>query len=285
MNTAAVMRSAPTTESSQATGNDAAKLPSRGEGHALAVRDVSKRYGPVVAVRGVSLDLRRGEVLALVGDNGAGKSTLVSIISGLTRPDTGEVLIDGEPFAGHGPKAAREAGVETVFQNLALVQTLSIAENIYLGRELYRGGAVGRTLRFLDKRRMRREVEAAFDRLGLDLPPVTAKAGALSGGQRQAVAIARAVLWQRKVVVMDEPVAALGVRQTEAVLSLVQRLSEHGVATLLVSHNMEHVLRVAHRVAVMRLGRKVADLSLRNGEVSGMQLVGLITGGITEADL
>ena len=251
----------------------------------LAVRDVSKRYGPVTALGGVSLELQRGEVLALVGDNGAGKSTLVSIISGVSKPDSGEVLIDGEPFARHGPKAARQAGVETVFQNLALVQTLSIAENIYLGRELYRGGAVGRALRFLDKRRMRREVEAAFDRLGLELPSVTAKAGALSGGQRQAVAVARAVLWQRKVVVMDEPVAALGVRQTEAVLSLVKGLSEHGVATLLVSHNMEHVLRVAHRVVVMRLGRKVADLDVRNGEVSGMQLVGLITGVMTEADL
>jgi ABC-type sugar transport system ATPase subunit len=285
VNTAALMRPAPRSEALPTIGNDVAKLPSGGDGQVLAVRDVSKRYGPVTALRGVSLNLRRGEVLALVGDNGAGKSTLVSIISGLTRPDTGEVVIDGEPFAGHGPKAAREAGVETVFQNLALVQTLSIAENIYLGRELYRGGAAGRTLRFLDKRRMRREVEATFDRLGLDLPPVTAKTGALSGGQRQAVAIARAVLWQRKVVVMDEPVAALGVRQTEAVLSLIERLSEHGVATLLVSHNMEHVLRVAHRVAVMRLGRKVADLGLRNGEVSGMQLVGLITGGIAEADL
>jgi ribose/xylose/arabinose/galactoside ABC-type transport system permease subunit/ABC-type branched-subunit amino acid transport system ATPase component len=271
--------------SADATGNDASKLPLRGDGQVLAVRDVSKRYGPVTALRGVSLQLRRGEVLALVGDNGAGKSTLVSIISGLSKPDAGQVLIDGEPFGGHGPKAAREAGIETVFQNLALVQTLSIAENVYLGRELFRGGAVGRALHFLDKRRMRREVEAAFDRLGLDLPPVTAKAGALSGGQRQAVAIARAVLWQRKVVVMDEPVAALGVRQTEAVLSLVEGLGEHGVATLLVSHNMEHVLRVAHRVAVMRLGRKVADLDIRHGKVSGMQLVGLITGGMTEADL
>jgi fructose transport system ATP-binding protein len=268
-----------------ATDNDVEKMPSGGDGQVLAVHGVSKRYGPVTALRGVSLELRRGEVLALIGDNGAGKSTLVSIISGVSKPDSGEVLIDGEPFVGHGPKAARAAGVETVFQNLALVQTLSIVDNVYLGRELYRGGVVGRALRFLDKRRMRSEVEAAFDRLGLDLPPVAAKAGALSGGQRQAVAIARAVLWQRKVVVMDEPVAALGVRQTEAVLSLVKGLSEHGVATLLVSHNMEHVLRVAHRVAVMRLGRKVADLDIRSGAVSGMQLVGLITGAMTEADL
>jgi ABC-type sugar transport system ATPase subunit len=132
---------------------------------------------------------------------------------------------------------------------------------------------------------MRREVEEAFSRLGLDLPPVSAKAGALSGGQRQAVAVARAVLWQSKVVVLDEPVAALGVKQTEAVLSLVERLSGHGVATMFVSHNMEHVLRVAHRIVVMRLGQKVADIDVRTGGVSPMQLVGLITGSMTAADL
>jgi ABC-type sugar transport system ATPase subunit len=163
----------------------------------LVVRDVSKRYGPVAALRGVSLELRQGEVLALVGDNGAGKSTLVSIISGLTRPDTGEVLMDGVVFSGHGARAARDRGIETVFQNLALVNTLSIVDNVYLGRELYRGGRAGRFLYNLDKRRMRKELGATFDRLGFKLPPVTAKAGALSGGQRQAVAVARAVLWQQ----------------------------------------------------------------------------------------
>lgn len=254
-------------------------------GATLVVRDVSKRYGPIAALRGVSFDLRRGEVLALLGDNGAGKSTLVSIISGLTKPDTGEVLLDGEICSGHGAKPARDLGVETVFQNLALVNTLSIVDNVYLGRELYRGGRLGRTLCSLDKRRMRRELEATFGRLGFKLPPVTAKAGALSGGQRQAVAVARAVLWQSKVVVMDEPVAALGVAQTEAVLSVVEGLREHGVATLLITHNMDQVVRVTDRVVVLRLGQKVADLDMRACNVSKMQLVGLITGGITEADL
>ena len=255
------------------------------QGIVLSVRDVVKRYGPVTALRGVSLELRRGEVLALVGDNGAGKSTLVSIVSGVAPADAGDVLLGGEPLAGHGAKVAREAGVETVFQDLALVPTLSIAENVYLGRELCRGRGASRVFRLLDKRRMRREVEEAFSRLGLDLPPVSAKAGALSGGQRQAVAVARAVLWQSKVVVLDEPVAALGVKQTEAVLSLVERLSGHGVATMFVSHNMEHVLRVAHRIVVMRLGQKVADIDVRTGSVSPMQLVGLITGSMTAADL
>lgn len=251
----------------------------------LAVRGVSKRYGPVTALHEVSLEIRAGEVLALIGDNGAGKSTLVSIISGVTAPDTGEVLVAGRRLPARNPKAAREAGVETVFQNLALVPTLSIVDNIYLGRELCRGQGVARLARNLDKRRMRREVAATFARLGLDLPSPTAKAGALSGGQRQAVAIARAVLWQNKVVVLDEPVAALGVKQTEAVLALIERLPEHGVATLFVTHNMEEVIRVAHRVAVFRLGRKIADLDLREKSVSAMQLVGLITGSMTEADL
>ncbi|HTW99099.1 MAG TPA: ATP-binding cassette domain-containing protein, partial [Acidimicrobiales bacterium] len=215
----------------------------------------------------------------------AGKSTLVSIISGVAKPDSGFVAVDGKGFGGSGSRAARESGIETVFQNLALVSTLDIAENVYLGRELYRAGALGRSVRWMDKPKMRRQVEHAFSRLGLNLPPVSAKAGSLSGGQRQAVAIARAVIWGSKVVLMDEPLAALGVRQTEAVLSMVEGLRRHDVATVLVSHNMEHVLRVADRVAVMRHGRKIADIDLRVTEINAMQLVGLITGGMTEAQL
>jgi ribose/xylose/arabinose/galactoside ABC-type transport system permease subunit/ABC-type branched-subunit amino acid transport system ATPase component len=244
----------------------------------LEVLDITKRFGPVVALRGVSLSLGQGEVLGLVGDNGAGKSTLISIISGVARPDSGQVRVNGKPWAETGARTIREAGIETVFQNLALVPTLSIVENMYLGRELYGPGTLAALARRIDKRRMRREVEAAFSRLGLHMPPVTSKAGALSGGQRQAVAVARAVLWGSRVVIMDEPAAALGVQQTEAVLSLIGRLKAEGVATLLVSHNMEHVLRVADRVAVFRLGRKIADLDQRQREVTGMELVGLITG-------
>jgi ribose/xylose/arabinose/galactoside ABC-type transport system permease subunit/ABC-type branched-subunit amino acid transport system ATPase component len=245
---------------------------------ALEVSDITKRFGPVVALRGVSLSLDGGEVLGLVGDNGAGKSTLISIISGVARPDSGEIRVDGKPWAEAGARTVREAGIETVFQNLALVPTLSIAENMYLGRELYGPGKLASAARRIDKRRMRREVEGAFARLGLRMPPVTAKAGALSGGQRQAVAVARAVLCGSRVVIMDEPAAALGVQQTEAVLALIDRLKAEGVATLLVSHNMEHVLRVADRVAVFRLGRKIADLDRRQQPVTGMELVGLITG-------
>ena len=266
--------------SSAEAGRDG-PAPAAGHGRpapALEVSDITKRFGPVVALRGVSLALDRGEVLGLVGDNGAGKSTLISIISGVARPDSGEIRLDGKPWAEGGVRTIREAGIETVFQNLALVPTLSIAENMYLGRELHGPGRLASAVRRIDKRRMRREVEGAFARLGLRMPPVTAKAGALSGGQRQAVAVARAVLWGSRVVIMDEPAAALGVQQTEAVLALIGRLKAEGVATLLVSHNMEHVLRVADRVAVFRLGRKIADLDQREQPVTGMHLVGLITG-------
>ena len=245
---------------------------------ALEVTGITKRYGPVAALRGVSLALDYGEVLGLVGDNGAGKSTLISIISGVARPDSGEIRVDGRLWGEAGARTTREAGIETVFQTLALVPTLSIAENMYLGRELYGPGPMATALRRIDKRRMRREVEQAFGRLGLRMPSVTSKAGSLSGGQRQAVAVARAVLWGSRVVIMDEPAAALGVQQTEAVLGLISRLKREGIATLLVSHNMDHVLKVADRVAVLRLGRKVADLDTRQQTVTGMDLVGLITG-------
>jgi ABC-type sugar transport system ATPase subunit len=264
-------------------GQAAAADGASGRTPALEVTEITKRFGPVVALRGVSLSLDRGEVLGLVGDNGAGKSTLISIISGVARPDSGEIRLDGKPWAEGGARTIREAGIETVFQNLALVPTLSIAENMYLGRELHGPGRLASAMHRIDKRRMRREVEAAFTRLGLRMPPVTSKAGALSGGQRQAVAVARAVLWGSRVVIMDEPAAALGVQQTEAVLALIGRLKAEGVATLLVSHNMEHVLRVADRVAVFRLGRKIADLDQRAQRVTGMHLVGLITGA-TSAD-
>jgi ABC-type sugar transport system ATPase subunit len=245
---------------------------------ALEVTGITKRYGPVAALRGVSLALDYGEVLGLVGDNGAGKSTLISIISGVARPDAGDIRVDGKLWGEAGARSTREAGIETVFQNLALVPTLSIAENMFLGRERYGPGPLAAALRRIDKGRMRHEVEQAFDRLGLRMPAVTAKAGSLSGGQRQAVAVARAVLWGSRVVIMDEPAAALGVQQTEAVLGLIGRLKREGIATLLVSHNMDHVLSVADRVAVLRLGRKVADLDLRERPVNGMALVGLITG-------
>ncbi|MBV8564553.1 MAG: sugar ABC transporter ATP-binding protein [Methylobacteriaceae bacterium] len=246
----------------------------------LELRSVSKSYGPVRALRGVSLKVEAGEVVGLIGDNGAGKSTLISLVSGSAPPDRGEILVEGAEKTFESALDARDAGIETVFQALALAPTLNIVENVYLGRELLRRDPIGRSLKWLDKGAMRREVASGFQRLGLTLPAVTTKVAALSGGQRQAVAIARAVLWDSRIVLLDEPTAALGVKQTEIVLGFIQRLKQHGVAVIFVSHNMQQVLRVVDRVIVLRLGRKVFDGARAN--LTGPQLVGLMTGALAE---
>jgi ABC-type sugar transport system ATPase subunit len=246
----------------------------------LEVRGVAKSFGAVRALRGVSLSLSEGEVVGLVGDNGAGKSTLVNVLSGTLRPDAGEVLVDGVERTFESPSEAREHGIETVFQFLSLVPTLDIAENIFLNRELYGPGPVFRAARRMDKAQMQRRVHEGFDRLGLTLPSAKTKVAALSGGQRQAVAIARVVLWGSHIVLMDEPAAALGVRQTEIVLSFVERLKSQGVAVMFISHNMEHVMRVSDRIVVMRLGEKVADVP--KAETNALELVGKITGALVE---
>lgn len=238
----------------------------------LRIEGVSKRYGAVQALRDVSLTLRAGEVIGLVGDNGAGKSTLVGVISGLVAPEHGTIAVDGQVETLDSPARARELGIETVFQTLSLIPTLDIAENVFLRRELVRGGP----LRVMDRRRMRARVVEGFERLGLTLPPPHTKVSALSGGQRQAVAIARAVIWGSHIVVMDEPSAALGVKQTEIVLSFVERLKAHGIAAIFISHNMPQVLRVADRMVALRLGEKVLDAP--RDSVDGQQLVAAMTG-------
>jgi ABC-type sugar transport system ATPase subunit len=246
----------------------------------LELRGISKFYGPVRALSDVSASLYPGEILALVGDNGAGKSTLISVVSGSTQPDEGTILVDGNEYAFETAAQARDVGIETVFQSLALAPTLDIAANVYLGREMLRTGLLGRRLHWMDKASMRRRVEEGFARLGLSLPPLQTKVSELSGGQRQAVAIARAVIWGSHIVMLDEPTAALGAKQIEIVLSFVERLKNHHVGVIFISHNMQHVLRVADRVVVLRLGRKVFDGARAN--LTGPQLVGLMTGGITE---
>jgi simple sugar transport system ATP-binding protein len=251
-------------------------------GTALELRRISKRFGMVNALVDVSLALHMGEVLCLIGDNGAGKSTLVGVMSGTLRPDDGDILVHGRHVSFADPSRARAAGIETVFQNLSLIPTLTIAENIFLRREQFAGKGIGQRLHVMDRRRMRREVQALYARLGLDLPAPETKVAALSGGQRQAVAIARAVKWGNEIVLLDEPAAALGVRQTEMVLSLVERLRNAGIATVFISHNMDHVVRVADRVAVMRLGRKVFEGSA--AELDAHDLVSLITAGNLAAE-
>lgn len=247
----------------------------------LELRGLSKSFGPVHAVKSVSLSIYPGEVIGLVGDNGAGKSTLTKMMAGTIRPDSGEILVAGEPQVFTTAQDARRAGVETVFQTLALVPGLDIVENIFLGRELIAPGQLGKASRTMDVAAMRRRVREGYERFGLDLPDIRTKVAGLSGGQRQIVAIARAVLWGSRIVVLDEPTAALGVKQTELVLSFIERLRSHNVAVVFISHNMQHVMRVADRVCVLRLGRKVFDG--RMSSLSATDLVGLMTGATTGA--
>ncbi|HZU62335.1 MAG TPA: ATP-binding cassette domain-containing protein [Novosphingobium sp.] len=237
----------------------------------LGARGLSRHFGRVAALEGVDLDLAAGSVTALLGDNGAGKSTLIALLSGVLAPSAGEILIDGAPCRFADPAAARSAGVATVFQKLSLVDDRSIAENLFLGAEPLRFGC------FIDRARMQREARSVLGRLHVNLPPVTTAVRALSGGQRQCVAVARTLLRGSRVVILDEPTAALGLRETRRVLDLIARLRDEGRAVLLVSHNMDNVFDVADRALVLRLGRKVADVAL--AAVSRADLVGLIVGG------
>jgi ABC-type sugar transport system ATPase subunit len=245
----------------------------------LELEGIAKTFGPVRALRGIDFNLDAGEVVGLVGDNGAGKSTLINVIAGTLTPDEGTIRIFGTVHRHETPADARAAGIETVFQSLSLVPTLDIAENVFLNRELLR---FGRWFPWINKRRMRRETGERLHELGLRLPPASTKVANLSGGQRQAVAVARAVFWGSRIVLMDEPTAALGVRQTEIVLSFIERLKSHGVGVVFISHNVEQVMRVCDRIVILRLGRKV--LESKTSEVTHNSVVAAITGLIDGAD-
>ncbi len=229
---------------------------------ALEVRGVSKAYGAVEALSDVSFDLRAGTVLGLIGDNGAGKSTLVKCISGLLRPDSGSILVDGQEIELANPEAARTAGIETVYQELLLVPPLDIATNLFLGRELIAKNRLLRSIGWLDKKQMYNEAAEILQKLRIQVPSIRGAVDNLSGGQRQSVAVGRAVAWGRHIVVMDEPIAALGVRQSEFVLELINTLSSNGVAVVLISHNMQQVLDVCHEVLVLRHGHNVGKFPI-----------------------
>jgi ABC-type sugar transport system ATPase subunit len=241
----------------------------------LEARAVSKAYGAVQALAEVDLELRRGEVLGLVGDNGAGKTTLVKCLSGVFRPDSGSILVDGVEHHGMTAEFARTLGIETVYQNLSLIDTLDVAQNFFLNRELTFRNPVLRPLGLLNRRRMYRETDGHLRELGL---PVEARrqVSALSGGQRQMIAVGRAITWGRHIVMLDEPAAALGVRQSIQVLQFVRAMAERGVAVLFISHNMQHVLKVTDRIVVLRHGVKVGDVT--TAEATAQSIVTLITG-------
>jgi simple sugar transport system ATP-binding protein len=240
----------------------------------LAARAVTKRYGHVQALDGADFSAFAGEVVALIGDNGAGKSTLVKVLAGTVRPDGGEILVDGGPVRFAGPADVREHGIETVYQDLALAPDLDAAANLHLGRELYRVPF----LRILNRRLMRERASTAFADLGIELPDVRAPVAALSGGQRQSVAVARAVAYASRVIFLDEPTAALGVVQRGRVLETIRRVRDRGVAVVLISHNMPEVLAIADRVEVLRLGRRVARFTRASATIE--QLVGAMTGAL-----
>ena len=242
----------------------------------LVVRHAQKRFGAVHALKNVSLEAYRGEVLALLGDNGAGKSTLVKCISGVHTLDAGEILLDGESVAIHSPAAARRAGVETVYQDLALFDNLTPAQNFYCGREIAFPTWLPRALRFLNNSAMDREASRVLDRLKVKLPRFDAPVALMSGGQRQAIAVARATVFARKVVILDEPTAALGVREARKVLDLIAQLRAEGNAVILITHNMEHVVELADRAVVLRQGNKVGEIRPDRG--SQQDLVAMIVG-------
>lgn len=249
---------------------------------ALEVRSLSKSYGPVRALRDVSLAVARGEVLGLLGDNGAGKSTLIRCVSGLLRPDSGSVLVDGIEVDIQNPQKARELGIETVHQGLALVGTLDVAANLFLNRELVTGRGPLRRMGWLSKRRMYRQSREILDQLQIRIPSVRQPVERLSGGQRQAVSVGRAIGWGRHIVLMDEPAAALGVEQAQHVLELVDRLRHQGVAVVFISHNMQQVVEICDRAVVLLHGQKVGDVAIR--DVTVRDLVDLITGAAARKD-
>ncbi|MEO5610222.1 MAG: ATP-binding cassette domain-containing protein [Ornithinibacter sp.] len=221
----------------------------------LSARDIVITFGRVVGLDGVNLDLYRGEVLAVIGDNGAGKSTLIKCITGAYQPDSGQLELDGKPVTFRRPQDAREAGIETVYQQLAVIPALDIASNLYLAREERRPGVLGSVFRMLDKKGMSKRAGEAVQKLGIQTIQNMGQAvETLSGGQRQAVAVARAAAFGSNVVVLDEPTAALGVKESGMVLNMIKQLRDNGLAVILISHNMPHVWEVADRIHIQRLG-------------------------------
>lgn len=240
-------------------------------------RGIDRAYGSVLALQGANFDVYPGEVSALIGDNGAGKSTLVRILSGAEPPDDGTILFEGAEITLSSPTDARKRGIETVFQDLALANHLDPIQNMYLGREIMKPGLLG-LLGFMERTQMRNAGRDAFTNLGAPVTNYSGPVGGMSGGQRQAIAVARAATWASRVIFLDEPTAALGVVQTKGVLDLIRRIRDKGIGVVLISHSMPHVLEVADRVHVLRHGRRVATYEGSTTNVE--ELVGAMTGAL-----
>lgn len=242
----------------------------------LHIDHISKAFGAVQAIQDISFTIDQGEVVALVGDNGAGKSTLVKILSGLYQADSGGFYLNGEVCHFARPADALHSGIETVYQHLALIEQLDVADNVFLGRETTRWGWLGRMLGILDRSSMRTETATALEELHIKIPAPTLTVHNMSGGQRQAVAIGRAITWGRQLLILDEPTAALGVEETEQVLQMIEKLHKTEMGVLVISHNMQQVHRIADKIVVLRQGWHVATLNKK--ETSPEEIVAYITG-------
>jgi fructose transport system ATP-binding protein len=249
----------------------------------LEARGLVKCYGKVTALDGADLELRKGEILAVIGDNGAGKSSLIMALSGAMVPDQGEVRLDGRPVHFRSPIDARCQGIETVYQGLAVAPSMSIAENVFLGREITRPGLLGRLFRVLDKDKMLALANEHMASLRIGVGSMTQAVENLSGGERQGVAVARGAAFARHVIIMDEPTASLGVKEGMMVLDLIRKVRDRGLAVILVSHNMPHVFEIADRIHIQRLGRRVAVV--HPARISMPEAVAVMTGAMRPADL
>jgi len=244
----------------------------------MQAKGLVKRYGQVTALDGADFELRAGEILAVIGDNGAGKSSLIKALSGATIPDQGEVFLDGKPIHFRSPIEARRAGIETVYQDLAVAPAMTIAENLFLGRELRRPGILGSVFQMIDKKKMLEESIARMNDLKVGIRSMNQAVETLSGGQRQCVAVARAAAFAEHVVILDEPTAALGVKEGNMVLELIRRVRDKGLSVILISHNMPHVFEIADRIHVARLGKRAAILNPK--KISMSDTVAVMTGAM-----
>jgi fructose transport system ATP-binding protein len=245
----------------------------------IQARGLVKRYGQVTALDGADFELRAGEILAVIGDNGAGKSSLIKCLAGATIPDEGDIFLDGQPAKFRSPIDARRAGIETVYQDLAVAPAMTIAENLFLGREIRRPGFLGSVLQMIDKKKMLAESIARMNDLKVGIRSMTQAVETLSGGQRQCVAVARAAAFAQHVVIMDEPTAALGVKEGNMVLELIRRVRDKGLPVILISHNMPHVFEIADRIHIARLGKRAAVVNPK--KISMSDTVAVMTGAMT----
>ncbi len=249
----------------------------------MQAKGLVKRYGQVTALDGADFELRAGEILAVIGDNGAGKSSLIKALSGATIPDQGEVFLDGKPIHFKSPIEARRAGIETVYQDLAVAPAMTIAENLFLGRELRRPGILGSVFQMIDKKKMLEESIARMNDLKVGIRSMNQAVETLSGGQRQCVAVARAAAFAEHVVILDEPTAALGVKEGNMVLELIRRVRDKGLSVILISHNMPHVFEIADRIHIARLGKRAAVVDPKH--ISMSDTVAVMTGAKSAAEL